>query len=46
MARTRPGMTQDADYAPGNAGIIFWTDFILPVIGFGLQRCRKRAART
>jgi hypothetical protein len=24
------------NFAPGNAGIIFWTDIILPIIGFGL----------
>jgi hypothetical protein len=24
------------NFAPGNAGVIFWTDVFLPVIGFGL----------
>ncbi len=33
------------NFAPGNAGAIFWTDIILPVIGFvllGLQRRYER----
>lgn len=35
------------NFAPGNAGIIFWMDIIVPVIGFAflyLQRDRARAA--
>ena len=24
------------NFAPGNAGIIFWTDILVPAIGFGL----------
>lgn len=24
------------NFNPGNAGIIFWTDIILPIIGFAL----------
>jgi hypothetical protein len=30
------------NFAPGNAGIIFWTDIILPVIGFVLLWLQRR----
>ncbi len=37
------------NFAPGNAGIIFWTDILVPAIGFTLlylqARTRKGAAR-
>jgi hypothetical protein len=33
------------NFAPGNAGIIFWTDIILPVIGFGLLWLQCRYGR-
>ena len=32
------------NFAPGNAGIIFWTDVFLPVIGFALWRWRHASA--
>jgi hypothetical protein len=34
------------NFAPGNAGIIFWSDILLPLIGFlllWLQRCAARS---
>lgn len=31
------------NFAPGNAGIIFWSDIILPLIGFALLYLQKRA---
>ena len=36
------------NFAPGNAGVIFWTDIIVPLLGFVLLRLRygrRRAAR-
>jgi hypothetical protein len=37
------------NFAPGNAGLIFWTDIFVPVFGFALlwlqHRCGKPAAR-
>lgn len=37
------------NFAPGNAGLIFWTDIFVPVIGFALlwlqHRCSEPAAR-
>ena len=33
------------NYAPGNAGIIFWTDILLPTAGFVLLWLQRRAAR-
>ncbi len=32
------------NFAPGNAGIIFWSDILLPVIGFALLWLDRRAA--
>lgn len=36
------------NFAPGNAGIVFWSDILVPAIGFALlwlqQRARKRDA--
>jgi hypothetical protein len=33
------------NFAPGNAGIIFWSDIVLPLIGFALLWLQRRAAR-
>ncbi len=33
------------NFAPGNAGIIFWSDIFLPLIGFALLWAQRRAAR-
>ena len=33
------------NFAPGNAGIIFWTDVFLPVIGFGMLWAARREGR-
>nr|WP_245303908.1 DUF6790 family protein [Pseudorhodoplanes sinuspersici] len=30
------------NFAPGNAGVIFWTDILLPVIGFALLYLQRR----
>jgi hypothetical protein len=37
-------MVTQHNFAPGNAGIIFWTDIFVPVIGFALLwlQCRYR----
>jgi hypothetical protein len=35
----------NANYSPGNAGIIFWTDLLLPIIGFGLLRWQRMVER-
>jgi hypothetical protein len=32
------------NFAPGNAGIIFWTDIFIPLFGFVLLRLSRRAA--
>ncbi len=34
------------NFAPGNAGVIFWTDILLPVIGFVLLWLSARSAGT
>jgi hypothetical protein len=34
------------NFAPGNAGIIFWTDILVPAIGFGLLYLQGRTRRT
>lgn len=31
-------MVTDHNFSPGNAGVVFWTDWLLPVIGFALLR--------
>ena len=31
------------NFAPGNAGVVFWTDILVPVIGFVLLCLQKRA---
>jgi hypothetical protein len=33
------------NFAPGNAGIIFWSDIFLPLIGFALLRLQRRLGR-
>jgi hypothetical protein len=39
-------MIATGNFAPGNAGSVFWTDFLLPVVGFALlgweASCAKR----
>ena len=30
------------NFAPGNAGVVFWTDILIPVIGFVLLFLQKR----
>ncbi len=32
------------NFAPGNAGIIFWTDIFIPLVGFALLRLSCRSA--
>jgi hypothetical protein len=34
------------NFAPGNAGIIFWTDILVPAIGFGLLHLQARTRET
>ena len=34
------------NFAPGNAGIIFWTDILLPAIGFALLVLQRRETET
>lgn len=36
-------MVATHNFAPGNAGIVFWTDIFVPVIGFTLLYLQKRA---
>jgi hypothetical protein len=33
------------NFAPGNAGVIFWSDILLPLIGFAMLWMRSRAGR-
>ncbi len=33
------------DFAPGNAGLIFWTDIFIPVFGFALLWLQHRAGK-
>lgn len=35
-------MVRSDDFAPGNAGVIFWTDILLPVFGFALLALARR----
>jgi hypothetical protein len=37
-------MVLHGNFAPGNAGVIFWTDILLPVIGFALLYAQAHAA--
>jgi hypothetical protein len=34
------------NFAPGNAGIIFWTDILVPAIGFGLLQLQAHTRAT
>jgi len=36
-------MVSAHNFAPGNAGIIFWTDIFIPLFGFALLRLSRRA---
>jgi hypothetical protein len=38
-------MIRSHNFAPGNAGVIFWTDILLPVMGFALLAATRHAAR-
>ena len=33
------------NFAPGNAGLIFWTDILVPAIGFGLLYLQTRTRK-
>ena len=35
-------MIRSHNFAPGNAGVIFWTDILLPVVGFALLAATRR----
>ena len=35
-------MVRSHNFAPGNAGVIFWTDILLPVVGFALRGAATR----
>ncbi len=35
-------MARTQNFAPGNAGVIFWTDILLPVVGLGLWELSRR----
>ena len=37
-------MVRSNNFAPGNAGVIFWTDVLLPVFGLALVAVRRQAA--
>jgi hypothetical protein len=39
-------MINEHNFAPGNAGIIFWSDILVPVIGFTLLWLRYRSQPT
>ena len=38
-------MVEAHNFAPGNAGVIFWSDILLPLVGFALLWTRSRAGR-
>ncbi len=38
-------MVRAHNFAPGNAGVIFWTDILLPVFGFALLAATRPSAR-
>ena len=38
-------MIRSHNFAPGNAGVIFWTDILLPVVGFALLAATRRSDR-
>jgi hypothetical protein len=35
-------MVRAHNFAPGNAGVIFWTDILLPICGFALLAAARR----
>ena len=35
-------MVRTHNFAPGNAGVIFWTDVLLPIVGFALLAAARR----
>ena len=35
-------MIRSQNFAPGNAGVIFWTDILLPIFGFALLAATRR----
>jgi hypothetical protein len=35
-------MLRSGNFAPGNAGVIFWTDILLPIVGFCLLAMARR----
>ena len=35
-------MVRSHNFAPGNAGVIFWTDILLPVFGLALLAATRR----
>ena len=35
-------MIRSHNFAPGNAGVIFWTDILLPVFGLALLAATRR----
>jgi hypothetical protein len=39
-------MMAEQNFAPGNAGIIFWTDILVPAIGFALLHLQARTQKT
>lgn len=39
-------MMETGDFAPGNAGPVFWTDILIPVVGFLLLWFQHREANT
>jgi len=38
-------MVTKGNYAPGNAGIMFWSDVVMPVVAFGLLYAQVRVGR-
>ena len=38
-------VSSSQNFAPGNAGIIFWTDVFLPAIGFWMLWATRREGR-
>src|SRR4051812_44871512 len=38
-------MITAGNFAPGNAGVIFYTDILIPIIGFGLLGLQQRHER-
>lgn len=39
-------MISTHNFAPGNAGVVFWTDIFLPIIGFYLLYQQYKLAKT